>query len=191
MPDESGRGFRPTVWTTERLARKRGHLGRGERILEWKLGRIRKWRADGKARPLPGFYGLERMSTFRGLTSISYSPRCLFLNTGSGLMLADLALIWHLEVAGNRSLNIIYSTMDVDSSIHLSSVRWRSDEVEEDEILAGFAARIRSQGVQRRSEMSPEWQEWAVTRPLELDATGVLQTELAQLMAEPADASGG
>jgi len=182
MPDEPWRGGpRSQILITERFLRKHHCLDKEDRILEWKQGKIRKWRIDGSNRTVPGFYGTERIPLFRGMASCSYSSRRMFFIFGSNFLVADLSLISRLDNVARQSLRVIYSALDADSTQHLVSIRWKSVELEDDEVLADFVARVGELREQRLSELPAEWQQWAANQSMRLEAAGVLESEMAHL----------
>jgi hypothetical protein len=175
------RGPGTQVRLTERALRKQQYLEKNERIIEWKQGKIRRWRIDGSDQPIPGFHGLERIPIFSGLTSVSYSPRCLFFVGTDRMAVIDLAFIvriWHAEP---RSLCLIYSGFDEESDGSLVSIRWTSDENERLDDLRAFADRIRIRARDRRAGFSAEWQERIRNKVSEITAGARFESELALL----------
>src|SRR5215469_13693991 len=146
------------VWAVERFLRKRQLLEKGERILELKHGRIRRWLVDGSDQPVPALHGLERIPVFSGAATLSYSPRFLFCVGGDKFAGVDLSLIVRIWCTEPRSVCVIYSTVEEQPAGALTSIRWDFDALEVLEDLVGFADRIRMRARDRRAGFSADLQ---------------------------------
>jgi hypothetical protein len=178
--DETPSRLRPMMRLAERRMRKSGHLKSGDRILEWKQGRIRRWRIDGSDQATPKFYGLERIPIFNGMMAINYSSCCIFLiGAGGRIWMTDLAFIIRIWHAAPRSVCLIYSTFNPGSDGNTVAVRLDADEPLDE--LAAFADRIRVRGRGRLAGFPAEWQERAKSRVAEITASGRLESDLALL----------
>lgn len=93
----------------ERSLRNNRLLAGDDRVIEWRQGWVREWRADGAEQAVPGFYGIRRMPVARGMSSFSYSSRMLFFYVGRTILAADLARVRRLEGTGGRCLCVVYS----------------------------------------------------------------------------------
>jgi hypothetical protein len=184
----SRRGPSPQVWLTERAIRKRHYLEKDERILEWKQGKIRRWRVDGSDQPIPKFHGLEHIPLLRGVTSLSYSPRLLFFVATDRLAVTDLAFIVRIWRAAPRSLCVVYTSFDEKSSGGAVFIRWDSDEHEHFDELVGFADRIRMRARDRLAGFPAEWQERMKKRVSEITGSAGFELELALLNENSAEA---
>jgi hypothetical protein len=108
----------------ERRMRKSGDLKTDDRILEWKQGRIRRWRIDGSDQAIPQFHGLERISIFNGMMAINYSACCLFLiGAGGRSWMTDLAFIIRIWHAAPQSVCLIYSRFNPESDENQTAAR--------------------------------------------------------------------
>jgi hypothetical protein len=169
----------PGLWQIERMMRRAGHLENDERILEWKQGRIRRWRTDGSDQAIPKFHGLERIPSFNGMARMCYSSRCLYLVGADQFSVTDLGFIiriWHTEP---QSVCLIYSRFDLESDGNVFAVRWDSDEPLDE--MAAFADRIRVRGMNRAAGLSAEWRERAKGRVAEITASAQFESELSLL----------
>jgi hypothetical protein len=119
---------------TERDLRKNHALADGDRIIEWKQGRIEAWSVAGTRQPPPQAFAKLDISPLSGLSSCSYSSRRLYFGSNARLI-ADLEAVWHASSDG-AVLRAVFS------SPRLTAIRWRSDEAEDAAALASFAERI-------------------------------------------------
>jgi hypothetical protein len=166
----------------ERRMRKSGHLRKDDRILEWKQGRIRRWRIDGSAQAIPTFHGLEHIPIFNGMMAINYSSCCLFLiGAGGRIWMTDLAFIIRIWHAAPQSVCLIYSNFNPEYDGNTVAVRWDSGSDEPLDELAAFADRIRVRGRDRLDGFPAEWQERAKSRVAEITANGRFESDLALL----------
>jgi hypothetical protein len=177
--ETSRRGPETTIRLFERSLRKRKYLEKDERILEWKQGRAQRWLINGADQPVPKFHGLERMPIYRGVTTLSYSPARLFIYGTDRLEVADLGFIIHIWYSAPRSVCVIYSTFDEQSSGSLVSIRWDSDEIEPTEELVRFADKLRVRARDRRASLPAEWQARIESRLSEITESGRFEAELA------------
>ncbi|MBO0822460.1 MAG: hypothetical protein J2P27_01220 [Actinobacteria bacterium] len=169
------------VGLTERWLRKRQFLEKDERILEWKQGKLRRWLVDGSNQPIPKFHGLERVPILSGVTSLSYSPRCLFITGTDRFAVTDLAFIVRIWSAAPRSVCVMYSTFGEQSAGCLVSIRWDSDELESFDELVAFADRIRVRARDRRAGFSADWQARIERRVSEITDSATFESDLAEL----------
>jgi hypothetical protein len=185
-PSRPGRSVQIRV--TERFLRKRRLLEKDERILELKQGKTRRWLVNGSDQPIPKLHGLERVPILSGLTTLSYSPRFLFISGTDKFAVTDLAFIVRIWCTAPHSLCVIYSTFDEQSDGSTVSVRWDSDELESFEDLVGFADRIRMLARDRRAGCSADWQARIESRASEVIGDPGFESELASLDEAAANA---
>lgn len=189
MREALSRAGRPVqIRVTERFLRKRGLLETGERVLELKQGKIRRWLVNGSDQQLPGLYGLERVPLLSGLATLSYSPRFLFLSGTDKFAVTDLAFIVRIWSTTPHSVCVIYSSFDEQSDGSMILVQWDSDELESFEELVGFADRIRMRARDRRAGFSADWQARIDSRAFEIVSDPRFESELASLDEAAADA---
>src|SRR5262245_40109716 len=169
------------VRVIERFLRKRRLLDKGERIVELKQGRIRRWLVDGSDRPVPKFRGLERVTMFRGVATLSYSTRFLYLVGMDRFAAVDLSFIVRIWCTAPRSVCVIYSAPDEQSAGSVGSSRWDFDELEQFDDLVGFADRIRVCASDRRAGFSADWQARIESRLSAITGSASFESDLASL----------
>jgi hypothetical protein len=162
------RGPRFLILLTERELRRRNALAHGDRLVEWKQGKVEWWRVDGREQPVPSALALRPLA---GLASCSYSSRRLFFGS-TGELAADLEKVWRVESTANQ-LSVVFSAP------RLTGVSWRSDEREDAAALAGFAGRIRAQRERWLAGQSPKARQQAADSMSDLEASGALPDALA------------
>ena len=181
MDEASGEGTirpgpRSQIALLERALRRHRLLAGDDHIIEWRLGWIRRWRIDGLERPVPALSRLRRLVTVGGMSTFSYSSRAVFLHFGSTFLAADLARVRRLEGIGGGSVCMIYST----SPTGLGSVQWTTGELNEDDAqLAGLSTRILAQRYRMLSELAPESRQQIAREMAALEASGVIDAEIA------------
>ena len=185
-PSRQGPSVR--VRLTERYLRKRRLLEADERILELQQGTTRRWLVDGSDQPIPKVRGLARVPILSGLTTLSYSPRFLFVMGTDKSAITDLAFIVRIWTTRPRSLCVILTTFDEQSAGSVISIRWDSDEAESYEDLVGFADRIRVRARNRRVGFSLDWRARIENRASEVTGEPGFERELARLDKAAADA---
>ena len=166
------RGPRVIIAMTERELRKNHALADGDRIIEWKQGRIEAWSVAGTHQPLPRAFVKLDISPLRGLSSCSYSARRLYFGSNARLF-ADLEAVWHASSDG-AVLRVVFS------SPRLTAIRWRSDEAEDAAALASFAERIMAQRDSRLAEVPADARQRAAECLTELKLSGRLAAALAE-----------
>jgi ribosomal protein S18 acetylase RimI-like enzyme len=165
------RGPRLLISMTERELRKRHMLADGDKIAEWKQGKIERWWVEGAPQPQPQAFSKLDVPQLRGLSSCSYSSQRLFF--GSAGLAVDLEFMWQAE-GSSKVLHVVFS------SPQLTAVRWRSDEVENAEALAGFASRIRAQRERRLADLPAESRQRAADWLSQLERSGALASALTE-----------
>lgn len=113
---------------------------------------------DGSDQLIRKAHALERVPAFRGVATLSYCPRCLFLVAMDRFAAVGLSFIVRIWCTAPRSVCVMYSTVDERSVGGLVSIRWDFDELETFEELAAFADRIRVRSRDRLAGFSAEWQ---------------------------------
>ena len=168
--NEPARGPRLVVAMTESSLHKQGALAADDRLIEVKVGQIRKWSIVGSQQELPQPYAKIDIRKMRGVSGCGYSARRLFFLTNH-MPIANLEHLWHVTSQG-RQLRMVFSAPK------LITVWWGDDALDAAE-LAGFAERLMAQRDRALAALSPESRQLATDYLALLQRSGLLAFVLA------------
>ena len=155
---------------TESSLHKQGALAADDRLIEVKVGQIRKWSVVGSQQELPQPYAKIDIRKMRGVSGCGYSARRLFFLTNH-MPIANLEHLWHVTSQG-RQLQVAFSAPK------LITVWWGDDALDPAE-LAGFAERLMAQRDRALAALPPESRQLATDYLALLQRSGLLAFVLA------------
>jgi len=163
--EHPARGPRLVVAMTENSLHKQGALAADDRLIEVKVGQIRRWSVAGSQQELPQPYAKIDIRKMRGVSGCGYSARRLFFLTNH-MPAANLEHLWHADSQG-RELRVVFSAPK------LITVWWGDDAIDAAE-MAGFAERLMAQRDRALAALPPESRQLAAEYLALLERSGLL-----------------